>query len=92
MSARKPVRLLASGLTGRVYAVTSYDEKPDGRIVAKTKHDVTSDIDALLAVERERIAQAIEAEEWVDAAASDEVNAYNDAISTCVRIARTPPQ
>lgn len=61
MSARKPIRVLGSGLSGRFYALTSYDLKPDGRIVANTKHDVTADIANILAAERERIAQAIEA-------------------------------
>ena len=47
MSAPKPVRLLRSALTGRVYVVTDYDEKPGGLFVAKTKHDVTDDFNYL---------------------------------------------
>jgi hypothetical protein len=48
VSNRKPPRLLQSGLTERVYIVTAYDDKGDGRIVAKTKHDVTEEFAALV--------------------------------------------
>lgn len=97
MRARKPIRVL---MTRRYYAVTSYDEKPDGQIVAKTKHDVSSDIEAILAAERERIAQAIEGgylgpdfgrqydgRESPHAALA---NSYDEGLEYAAHIARTP--
>lgn len=47
MSARKPPLLLRSGLTGRVYVVTTYTDHGDGTFTARTKHDVTEQYEAL---------------------------------------------
>lgn len=44
----KPPILLRSGLTGSVYIVTAYTDHGDGRITAKTKHDVTEQFEALV--------------------------------------------
>lgn len=41
---RQPVRVLMSDLTGNAYALTSYVERADGSITARTKHDVTDDV------------------------------------------------
>lgn len=49
--ARKPPLLVRSPLTGRVYVVTAYTEHGDGRIEARTKHDVTDQYEALRAAE-----------------------------------------
>lgn len=52
MSARKkPVRFMHSSLTNRFYCVTDYVEHEDGRITAKTKHDVTDDVHAIFDIE-----------------------------------------
>ena len=48
--ARKtPIRILASSLTSHIYAVTRYTYRGDGILVAHTKYDVTSDIEAIIA-------------------------------------------
>lgn len=52
MSTRKPPLLMLSGLTGRVYIVTAYTDLGEGRIVAKTKFDVTDQYEALRAAEQ----------------------------------------
>lgn len=52
MAERKPPLLLRGALTGRVYVVTSYTDHGDGRITAKTKHDVTEQYNALRAEDR----------------------------------------
>ncbi|MBO0690862.1 MAG: hypothetical protein J2P40_14980 [Candidatus Dormibacteraeota bacterium] len=44
---RKPVRLVQSGLTGTVYAVTRYIDLGHGRFRAQAKHDVTPDFETL---------------------------------------------
>lgn len=64
MSGRKPPRLLSGGLTGRTYIVTAYTEHEDGRITANTKHDVTADLDAIVA---ERVAALAEDEAALNA-------------------------
>jgi hypothetical protein len=53
--------LLRSGLTGRIYVVTRYKvlDAEKGRIEAITKHDVTEQVDALVA---EAIAERSKAE------------------------------
>lgn len=54
-SARKPPLLLRGGLTGRVYVVTAYTDHGEGRITARTKHDVTDQYKTLRAEdEREK--------------------------------------
>lgn len=49
MGARKPPLLFVSSLTGRIYITTSYTEIGDGRVVSKTKFDVTADFEAIAA-------------------------------------------
>lgn len=39
--------LMESGLTGRVYVVTSYRDNGDGTFTAREKFDVTEQFDAL---------------------------------------------
>lgn len=41
------VLILQSDLTGRVYAVTRYKDRGEGRYEAQTKHDVTDQVRAL---------------------------------------------
>lgn len=41
-------RLLRSGLTGRVYAVTRWKVRPNGSIEAVKKFDVTDEFEALI--------------------------------------------
>jgi hypothetical protein len=45
---KQPPRLMQSPLTGRVYVVTSYRLLPDGGVMARVKHDVTPDFDAII--------------------------------------------
>lgn len=47
MPRKQPIRLLRSALTGAVYAVTSYGDLGDGRILARQKYDVTGDFEML---------------------------------------------
>lgn len=42
MSQRPQIR--AGGLSGRIFAITSYNKFSDGRIEAKEKFDVTEDV------------------------------------------------
>jgi hypothetical protein len=64
----KPVRVLQSPLTGRIYALTDYSISADGKnFVAVSKHDVTEDIRAL-------ISQAIEAEPRLACICSEDVD------------------
>ena len=46
MSKQEPM-LMESGLTKRVYVVTSYVDNGDGTFTARRKHDVTEQFDAL---------------------------------------------
>lgn len=51
---RTPIRVLASDLHNRVYAVTRWKDRGEGLIEAIEKHDVTRDVEALLARAREQ--------------------------------------
>lgn len=51
-----PIRILRSGLSGRVWAVTRYTDHGDGRITARVKHDVTDEVNALIAAELREVA------------------------------------
>lgn len=59
MSRKTPVRVIRSGLTGTVYALTRYRQREDGLItvIGEGKHDVTADVEALVA---ERCAPLVE--------------------------------
>ena len=46
--AKQPPRVLRSALTGRYYVATSYDDHGDGMIQARTKHDVTEDVQGII--------------------------------------------
>ena len=47
---KNPVRVIRSGLTGTVYALTSYKQDDAGNITVNNggKHDVTADVQALI--------------------------------------------
>lgn len=52
MGERKhPVRVIRSGLTGTIYALTNYRERENGLIEVRGlgKHDVTADVEAIVA-------------------------------------------
>jgi hypothetical protein len=57
MTARQTPLLRRSGLSGRIYVVTSYTDKGNGLIVARTKYDVTDQFNALLHEPEEEVAQ-----------------------------------
>lgn len=57
----QPVRVMASPLTGNIYAVTRYRDLGDGCMEAQTKHDVTTDVRHMIAHATLSYAGAIDA-------------------------------
>ena len=63
MSARKlPVRVVRGGLTGTVYALTRYRQREDGliQVIGDGKHDVTADVEAIVAERCRPLVDALE--------------------------------
>lgn len=77
-----PIRVLASGLTDRYYALTRYRVHGDGTIEAQEKHDVTSDVKALVDQARwcaEQDAALSTGPRLIEAMRRDHVRASTDA-------------
>lgn len=51
MAHKNPVRVIRSGLTGTVYALTNYRERENGllQVTDDGKHDVSADVEAIVA-------------------------------------------